>query len=97
MKIKTNPKHLQKIVELVLAPEFQSKLAEAGKFPEGKKARKLYSLFAPHIVQIGQNLPFSPASQKSSLSRMIAMIRHFGKFISINCRTPNFLHYSCPQ
>jgi uncharacterized protein YhbP (UPF0306 family) len=77
-KIKQSPFHLKKVVALIGAVDFQDRLSEAEKDPNGEAANQMYRVFSPHIIQVGQHLPFTKASQKSSLSRMISLIRHFG-------------------
>jgi hypothetical protein len=76
--IKQSSYHIKAIVSIIDDPSWEESLTEAESFPNGKMAKKLHGLFNPHIITSGRHLPFTKASQTSSLSRMIAMIRHFG-------------------
>ena len=102
-KVKTDPTSLQRFGALIRRPRFLKRLREAAKNPNSEMAKKLLKEIMPFIQVSNSKVPFTKASRKASLSKLLSLTLYHGLpsiFLTIapdDIQDPNRIRMSLPQ
>ncbi len=91
-RVKSNEESMLAFSKMVSDPSFVEKLEEANKQPDAPESKKLLAKLTPHISLVSQKIPYSTASRKSAVGRLINMVRYYGPPSIFNTFALNDVH-----
>ena len=102
-KVKTEPLSLAKFGAMIKQPSFLHRVRKAASNPNSKQSKQLLKEIMPCIEVTSSKVPFTKASRKAALSKLLALTQYHGMpsiFFTISpddIQDPNRIRMSLPQ